>query len=449
MTDSPVIFESRFTFNRLYKPVFTTQARYIDCWGGRGRGGSHFATDYFLYLIQQPDYFRGYLMREVLNDVRESLFRDMLDRMDEKGIDYKSRTSRFLVNDHHMSITDLVTGNRILSKGFKKQSGKQTAKLKSLAGATHVIIEEAEEVEEDEFMKLDDSFRTKKGNIQIIRLFNPPRKNHWLIKKYYNLQEASLIDHQGDIVEGYYHATPKQIPNFLSIFSTYKDNLRNLNPTFVANLESYQISRPDWYYTTVLGLVSEGAKGRIYKNWRPFPAKDFDSIPYPSAYGLDYGYSTDPVALIEVKAHNNKRWIRQLIYKPGLSNASLATRMKAVGVGKKVIVPDSAEPKSNDDLIRDGFNIHPAVKGADSVLFGIRHLQGLEVYYTDDSYDLENEYQEYRWQLDANKEPTDQPEDKNNHLMDAFRYVDTKLYTTPPPPVRPNRPQNRSYGSGR
>ncbi|GAB3278199.1 PBSX family phage terminase large subunit [Larkinella harenae] len=426
MSKLPTLYEQQFRFNHIYKPVFVTSARYIDIWGGRGRGGSHFATAYYLYLIQQPQYFRGYIMREVLNDVRESLFRDLLDRMDEMGLD-RTNKGRFLINDHHMSITDLVTGNRILSKGFKKQSGKQTAKLKSLAGATHVIIEECEEVEEDEFMKLDDSFRTMKGNIQIIRLFNPPKKNHWLIKKYYNLTEADLTDAAGLPVVGYYHASAKTNPNLLSIFSTYHDNLRNLNPTFVANLESYLESRPDWYYTTVLGLVSEGAKGRIYRGWRPMPSNEFSQLPYDSFYGLDFGYSEDPVALIEVKAHNQQRWVRELIYSPGLTNRMLIERMKTLDI-RGPIYADSAEPKSIAELRSAGFHVINAAKGPDSVLWGIKHVRTLTVNYTENSPHLEEEYQEYRWQLDADKNPTDKPEDRKNHLMDALRYADATRY---------------------
>lgn len=73
-------------FAELYEPLFHTKARYIDLWGGRGRGGSFTGTQYFLHLITQPEYFRGYLMREIAGDVRESLWRDFKDRIDEADI---------------------------------------------------------------------------------------------------------------------------------------------------------------------------------------------------------------------------------------------------------------------------------------------------------------------------------------------------------------------------
>lgn len=73
-----------FHFNEIYEPVFSTDKRYIDIWGGRGRGGSHFGTDYFLFMITQPRYFRGYFVRQVYADIRDSLFRDFKDRIEDK-----------------------------------------------------------------------------------------------------------------------------------------------------------------------------------------------------------------------------------------------------------------------------------------------------------------------------------------------------------------------------
>lgn len=410
---------SKQLFNAIYKPVFSTKARYIDIWGGRGRGGSHFATDYFLFLLTQPNYFRGYFMRSIFGDIRESLFRDFKDRLE----DSEFNEADFHINETAMTIT-YKNGNSIHSKGFKKASSKQTAKLKSIAGATHIIIEECEEVEEDEFMKLDDSLRTtKSATIQIFRLFNPPKKNHWIIKNFYNLQESNLPDEKG-----YFYATPKDRPNFLSIFSTYLHNLENVNSTTIENFESYRFKNPDYYFTTVKGLVSEGSKGRIYRDWKPISVKDYNALDLNIYHGLDFGYSNDPNALIQVKAKGNRRYIRQLIYQKGMSNAELAERCRALRIAKSEIFADSAEPKSIAELINLGINVKPALKGQDSVNSGIKHIQSLEVYYCEDSLNLIQEYEDYKWQLDANKEPTDRPEDANNHICDGFRYAETKRF---------------------
>lgn len=403
-----------FDFASLYKPIFTTKARYIHLWGGRGRGGSFTATQLALRLITSKDYFRGYFMREVFNDIRDSLWRDFKDRIEENET---LNEADFAFNDSQMTVTYLPTGNMIMSKGFKKSSGNRTAKLKSLAGATHVFIEEAEENDESNFRQLDDSLRTKKGSTMIVMVFNPPHKNHWIIKRWYNLIESEI--------EGYYRATAKPDPTLLSIFSTYEQNYENLNESFRHNYDVKYKEEHDnktatdetYYPTMVKGLISEGLKGRIFKNWQ------IGVMPnqYPKFYGLDFGFN-DPVALVEIEMHDNKIWVRELIYQSGMTNREISDRMKELGVKGKIIA-DSAEPKSIRELRQMGWNIQEAVKGSDSIRAGIKYLKQFSVYLTSDSKNFWHEYEEYRWSLDYNKEPTNVPVDENNHLMDALRYV--------------------------
>jgi phage terminase large subunit len=405
----------RQKFNSVYADVFTTKARYIHIWGGRGRGGSYFGTDYFLHLITQPKYFRGYIMRQVAGDIRESLWRDFNDRINEnETVDSKL----FGIQDFSMTAQYLPTGNEIISKGFKKSSGNQTAKLKSIAGATHVLIEEGEETSEEDFNQLDDSLRTIKGEIQIIFIFNPPHKDHWIMKRWYN-----LIPCEEKEFDGYYHATPKQDPSLLSIHSTYKDNIVNINETTITNFERYRLTNFEYYATMIRGLVSEGMKGLIYRKWRPISENEFNELPYPSFYGLDFGFSADPAALVEIKAHNDRIYLKEHLYEQGYTNPMLARRFDELGISKAdEIFADSAEPKSIKELTDIGWNVKPCEKGADSVRAGINFLLSKEVYYTERSKNLIKERESYRWALDKDKNPTDKPVDKDNHLMDASRY---------------------------
>lgn len=394
-----------FDFGSKYRELFSTRARYIHLWGGRGRGGSFTATQYALQLITSRNYFRGYFMREVFSDVRDSLWRDFKDRIEENET---LNESDFAFNDSQMTVTYVPTGNTIIAKGFKKSSGNRTAKLKSLAGATHVFIEESEEVDEMDFRQLDDSLRTVKAETKIVMVFNPPNKSHWILKRWYILQDAE---------PGYFNAIPKQDKSLLSIHSTYHDNLTNLNESFVNNLLNYESSDPDYFQTMVKGLITEGVKGRIYRNWEPSPMPNM----YPKFYGLDFGYN-DPVALVEVEMHDNKIWVRELIYQSGLTNREISDKMKALGVQGKIFA-DSAEPKSIEELRRMGWNIYPAVKGPDSILSGIKFLKQHLVYLDENSKNFWNEYELYKWSLNGQKEVTNVPEDANNHLMDALRYA--------------------------
>jgi phage terminase large subunit len=399
-------------FAELYEPLFHTKARYIDLWGGRGRGGSFTGTQYFLHLITQPEYFRGYLMREIAGDVRESLWRDFKDRIDEADL-----LDQFTINETAMSAVYNPSGNILLSKGFKKSSGNRTAKLKSLAGATHVLIEEAEEIAKFDFNQLDDSLRTNKvEHIQIIRIFNPPPKNHWFWEKY-NLVPC-------DNPKEYYRAIPKKDPSLLSIFSTYYDNIRNINESSIVSYEGYKETDPEYYYTIINGLISEGVRGRIYKDF-----KLCDEMPneYPKFYGLDWGFN-DPVALLECEVHNKTLWVDEKVYKPGLLNSELSQIMKDMGISRTApIYADSAEPKDIKELKQMGWNVIAAQKGADSVRNGIKFIKEFDVHVTEKSRNLWKESEEYHWRLDQYKMPTNEPEDKHNHLMDALRYAMDKV----------------------
>lgn len=398
-------------FNHKYKPLFHQSSRYVHLWGGRGRGGSFTATQYALDLITRQQYFRGYIMREVAEDIRESLWRDFKDRVEGAGLE-----DEIYLNDSAMTALCPETGNYLLSKGFKKSSGKRTAKLKSLAGATHVIIEEAEEISEEDFNQLDDTLRTIKANVQIILIFNPPSKNHWIWKKWYN-----LIDSE---VPGYFTAQPKKNQQLLSIFSTYHDNAINLNETTIANFENYQQSNPEHYFTMVKGLISEGMRGRIYKNWKPI--EEMPNL-YTKFYGLDFGFNA-PVAVVECESHNDKLWIEEKVYESGITNNILSQRMEDAGISKSArIYADSAEPKDIVDLQSMGWNIISAKKKPGSVVAGIKFIMKYETYITEKSRNLWYENENYRWRLDQNKQPLDEPEDKNNHAMDAINYATEEL----------------------
>ncbi|MGV3556922.1 PBSX family phage terminase large subunit [Larkinella arboricola] len=405
-----------FSCNPVFAPVLEIgpEVRYIDLWGGRGRGGSHFATEMALALLGQPAYFRGYFMRATYRDIRESLWQDFRDRYDDQVERGMIDERDYYISDATMTAVHLPTGNTIKPKGFRKSDKGRTAKLKSLAGATHVFIEECEEVEELEFMQLDDSLRTVKSPIRIFRIFNPPKKNHWLMRGWYNLTESKQ--------KGYYVARPKQIPGFLSIFSTYHYNASNLNPTTIQNFESYKVKQPEYYWTTIRGLISEGAKGRVYSGWQPITAAEWDAIDAVPYVGLDFGYSNDPVAAVAIKRKGNKRYIKPLIYETELDDETLAKRLKTLGCGSWEVFCDSDEPKSIAQLKKYGIRATGAAKGKGSRNVGIKNLKACEVFYVETDENFAYEYQEYRWALDAEKNPTDQVVEKHDHYMDATRY---------------------------
>jgi phage terminase large subunit len=402
-----------FDFSEIYSEVFFTKRPYIHLWGGRGRGGSHFVTDYFLCKITQPQYFRGYFMREVFGDIKDSLFRDFADRLeDNETID----SNRFTINDSTKFILDNVTKNTISSKGFKKSSGNRTAKLKSLAGATHIIIEEAEEIGEEDKDKLVDSVRTIKSDIQIISVFNPPPKAHHIWKDYTLIPEIEVDG------ETYYSAHCNN-DDILSIFSTYKDNIKNLNPATIKKFESYKESNPHHYYTDIMGLVSSGVSGRIFKRYNLYDTLPQDE--FYTLYGLDFGYSIDPSAFVELNINKKQRvlYVKLHFYEPGLTTNQIYQRIKSVISGNNEIIADSAERRIIDELLFNGLMVIPCIKGTDSIRAGINQMQEYTIYLHKDSKELIEEFNNYSWAKNVDKDLTQKPIDKWNHAIDATRYA--------------------------
>lgn len=418
-----------FTFNRIYKGMFTTDKRVVDLYGGRGRGGSYTGTDYFLFKITQPGYFRGYFLRQSFNDIRDSLFRDFKDRIEENT---SVTLDEFNINENEMRIIYLPTGNMIMSKGVRKDSSR-TAKLKSLAGATDVLIEETDELGEEDYDQLDLSLRTVKAPVRITRIFNPPHKLHWIWRDY------NLLPCPEEELKGYYRAEAKQSSDVLGIFSTYRDNVKNIQESTVNKFESFRIRKPEYYRTVIQGLISEGAKGRIYSSWQPITNDFFNQIEARSIIGIDFGSNTG--GIVEVKIVKNKVYLRELSY-GGLTVKEIGIKLAQLGIVNHLCICDSAEPITIAKLRRGwdpaeisseeaekypvlltGFNAVSVTKLPGSVVTGIDSVKDNEVFATEDSHNLWNEFREYKWALDKNKNPTDEPEDKFNHLMDPTRYV--------------------------
>ncbi len=281
-------------------------------------------------------------------------------------------------------------------------------------------------------MQLDDSLRTIKSDITVIILLNTPPKNHWIIKRWFN-----LIDIDG--LEGFYLPVLKdsESHNTEYIPASYVDNAMNLNETTKSNFERYKETNPDHYYSMIKGYVSDGKRGRIFKNWKPITDAEFEALPYPSFYGLDFGFTNHPTACTEIKEHNEDVYVREIIYETGLINKHIAEKLGLYGVSKDVeIIADNAEPKSIAEIVLEGYNVVPAIKGSDSIRAGVDFMLTKNFYYTENSKNIAMEKENYVWALDKNKEPTNDPVDDFNHAMDSIRYPLYTKHVTPEVNIR-------------
>lgn len=392
--------------NKTFKPLFTENSRYFILLGGRGAGRSTVASQFALAKLVAPEYFRCSIMRFILGDIRDSIYREIIDRAEESGV-----KDALTVTDNTMSLS--YGTNSINAKGFRKSQGDQRAKLKSLANYNCVIIEEADEVPEEDFMQLDDSLRTVKSDIKVILLLNPPPRNHWIIKRWFNLKASEA--------PGFY--IPELKPEHTDttfIYTNYKDNIQNITPQSVKNYERYRETKPDHYWNMVRGYVPEIVQGRIYTGW-----KEVDEVPHEAqllCYGLDFGFDPDPAALVAIYRHNGGFILDEIAYQTHLKNAQLGNIIRAQPE-KALVVADSAEPKSIAELKDMGIDIVGVEKGRDSVRFGIKKVQGMRISYTKGSKNIKAEVENYRNKVDKNGDEVALEDPAcANHAMSATRY---------------------------
>lgn len=398
--------------NVVYAELFKKDSRYTILMGGRGAGRSTVASQYALSKLVAPEYFRCAIMRYILGDIRNSIYREIIDRAEEQEI-----VDELQINDSLMTIK--YGANSINAVGFRKSSGDQKSKLKSLANFTNVIIEEADEIPEPDFLQLDDSLRTVKSNIKIILLLNPPPKTHWIIERYFDLEPA-VVD--GVAIKGFFIPKLKE-DAFDTIFirSNFRDNLKNLSAQSIYNYENYKKTKPSHYWNMIEGLIPETVRGKIYSGWH-----QIDEIP-PEARlvrrGLDYGYTNDPTAIVDVYEWNKAYIWDEVLYQKGMSNKQIADVIKNQDNPRILVIPDSAEPKSNDELVAYGIPVLAANKGPGSVNQGIQVVQDSKIFVTKRSVNIWKEYNNYAWMEDKDGNALNVPKPGWDHAMDAGRYA--------------------------
>jgi phage terminase large subunit len=199
------------------------------------------------------------------------------------------------------------------------------------------------------------------------------------------------------------------------IILTYRDN-EQLSPSIVQEIESRREQANFW---KVYGLGELGsAIGKIYDGWA-----FIDELPHEArleCYGLDLGYTNDPTAIVGISYYNGGYIWDEICYQKGLSNKQIADILQ--NSPKALVLADSAEPKSIDEIKSFGVNIVPAIKGQGSVNQRIQMVQGQRISVTKRSVNIIKEYRNYMWKLDNDNKPTNTPEHIWSHSMDAGGY---------------------------
>lgn len=309
------------------------------------------------------------------------------------------------VRESPLEMTYMPTGQKIYFRGLD-----DPLKITSIAVEVGVLcwmwIEEAYEITKEE--DFDTLVESMLGDCppglwkQTTLTFNPWSDRTWIKARFFDIDD----------------------PDVLAITTNYMCN-EWLSPEDRKYFERMKVANPRRY--RVAGLGDWGVvDGLVYERWKEelFSLKDLPKDAQ-SAFGLDFGYTNDPTALFcgFVSLEQRRLYVWDELYQKGLSNKAIHDQIVRMGYGKERITADSAEPKSIDELKGMGLRISGAKKGKDSINNGIQWIQDLEIIIHPRCVSFLTEISLYQWKKDKFGKSLNEPEDDNNHLMDAMRYA--------------------------
>ncbi len=412
-----------------YRDYWSCKTRYRVLKGGKGSKKSATTALNFIYRLMKYRDSNLLVVRAVMNTHRDSTFAQLKWAQEKLGVSHLWQNTV-----SPMEMVYKPTGQKILFRGFDDVL-KLASTTVDKGYLCFVWIEEAFEIKAlEDFEKLDLS--VPRGAIpqglfkQTTLTFNPWSERHWLKKRFFDTESKDV-----------------------TVFSTNYLINEFLDKTDIEVFERMKRTNARKY--AVAGLGEWGiAENLIYENWeiKDFKIPDDDKEnewQYRAFFGLDYGYTNDPTAFIGfyVNPITKEIFIFDEFYKTRMLNRDIAAEIKAKGYAKERIRADSAEPKSNDDLKRLGIQrILPSVKGKDSVMNGVASIQEYKIYVLPSCKNTIVELSSYCFKKDKNDNGINEPEDRDNHLMDAMRYAfyDVRFFRPNNPNIK-HRPTREQY----
>jgi phage terminase large subunit len=381
------------TLNQKYS-LLGSDSRYFVITGGRGSGKSYSLNSFLLLLTYEVGHVILFT-RYTLTSAHVSIIPEFIDKIETADLN----------NDFYITKDEIInkrTSSKILFKGIKTSSGTQTANLKSLAGVTTWVLDEAEELtDEDTFDKIDFSIRAKDIQNRVILVLNPATKEHFIYKRFF---ESKGVKDGSNIVK----------EDTTYIHTTYLDNYENLSKSFILQIEDMKARRKQKYEHQILGGWLDKAEGVVFTNWS---YGKFNPNELPTSFGLDFGFSIDPDTLIEVaidKDHK-KIYVKEHLYQNGLRMEQLAT-ICLNKADNKLIIADSAEDRLIVDLRHKGLNIEPIKKG--TIESGVTMMLDFDIIVDESSTNIAKEFNNYAYLNKGSKLYID----SFNHAIDAIRY---------------------------
>lgn len=346
--------------------------------GGSRSGKSWAMMQYIMYLIttsEEPLMIS--IVRKTLPALKRSVLRDFDYIAKETGIYWQGEFNK----------SELV-----FIYGKHKIEFFSTDDEQKLRGSTRDILwcEECNEISLIEFRQLN--IRTKKI---VLMSFNPSDPVGW----FYDVADGEDSD---------------------LFISTYKDN-KFLPEAMVKEIEKMQSKDPDFWRVYGEGQRAFFSQRQIFTSWNYIPEHDIpDELDW--FLGCDFGFTNDPSCILKIAKKNNRVYVKELLYKTGMTNMDIANFIKEKKLQDTIMYCDSAEPKSIEELRQLGCLAKAAVKGAGSINAGISLIKEFDIYVSDNSHNVKREQTRYVYEELKDGTITNKPVDKNNHTTDALRY---------------------------
>jgi len=367
-----------------YQRLFDNDWREAAVYGGRYSLKSHTVARFLLIRAREKK-TRVMCCREFQNSIADSshqLLSDLINKYELRDFEIRNN-----------AIYNKITESDFIFKGL--HNNEQS--IKSTEGIDIAWVEEAQTVSKNSLEILTPTVRKKGSKI---------------VYTYNRLIEDDPV-HTRLIIEG----RPKTL--IINVNYDIAIKYEMMPDEILQEIEDDKKNRPSLYKHKWLG-DPYNLERKIYKNWKIID----NDIPHEARLerrGLDFGYSVDPTAIVDIYKYNQGFILDEVTYQKGLSNKQIADIIQ----GREdniTVYADSAEPKSIDEIRDYGANIFPAQKGQGSVNQGIQYLQDQRISVTRRSTNIIKEYNSYFFKEDREGRMLNVPEDLYNHMMDAIRY---------------------------
>jgi phage terminase large subunit len=364
--------------NRQFYEAVNSKQRIKIFQGGSRSGKSWALMQYCLYLITtESKPITISIVRKTLPALKRSVLRDFNIIAKSLGVYYMGEFNK----------TELVFNYNGHTIEFFSADDAQ-----KIRGSTRDVLwcEECNELNIEDFRQL--SMRTKR---EILMSFNPSDPVHFI----YDLCERDDAD---------------------LFISTYRDN-KFIAPEVKKELERLKKRDPDFWRVYGEGQRAVFSQRQIFRDWNYIDESEFpEELDW--FMGCDFGYTNDSTAICLIAKKNDKVFVKEVLYKTGMTNRDIANHLKSLGLEDLLMYCDSAEPKSIEELKQMGILAKGAIKGAGSINAGISLMKEFDFYVSNKATNVKSEQMKYVWEELKDGTIINKARDRDNHSMDCLRY---------------------------